>query len=66
MKAAPKAVFGIWADLKVSQLNRLLRPFNVRLVVKGSKAWGDQVNVVAQAILEQPAAPARAPSATDP
>jgi hypothetical protein len=45
-----KSVFGLWAEIKVSQLNRLLRPFNVRLVVKGSKEWGDQVAITAHRI----------------
>ena len=50
-----KAVFGLWSDIKVSQLNRILRPFNVRLVLKTSKEWGDSVHITAQPIeVEQP------------
>lgn len=52
-----KAVFGLWSNIKVSDLNRLLRPYNVRLVCKSSKEWGDQVAVTAQKI-EEPAKPA--------
>ena len=48
-----KAVFGLWSGIKVSQLNRLLRPFNVRLVLKTSKEWGEQVHVTAQPIVEE-------------
>lgn len=51
-----KAIFGVGADIKVSQLNRLLRPWNVRLVAKGSRQWGDALTITAQAI-EVPAAP---------
>lgn len=57
-----KAVFAVWNDIKVSQLNRLLRPYNVRLVVKSSRDWGDRVTVTAHGV-EPPKAPAEgAPS----
>ena len=58
-----KAVFGLCSGIKVSQLNRLLRPFNVRLVVKSSKEWGSQVAVTAQA-LEPLSAPPAPPAAS--
>lgn len=45
-----KAVYGLWADIKVSQLNRILRPFNVRLIVKKSREWDGQVAITAHAI----------------
>ena len=48
MAAREKALFGVWADLKPADVNRILKPHGVRLVVKGSKAWGRSVNVTAQ------------------
>ena len=45
-----KSLFSLWVDVKVSHLNRLLRPFNVRLIEKRSKEWGDKVVITAQAI----------------
>jgi hypothetical protein len=45
-----KAVFAVWNDVRVSDLNRLLRPYNVRLVIKSSKDWGDQVHISAQPV----------------
>ena len=47
-----KALFGLWQDIKVSQINRLLKPFNVRLVMKKSRDWGAQVSVTAHYIKE--------------
>ncbi len=46
--AKQRALFGLWSDIGAAQINRLLKPHGVRLVVKGSKAWGDQVNVTVQ------------------
>lgn len=57
-----KALFGLWSEIRVSQLNRLLRPYNVRLVLKTSKNWGDQVAITVEAIPVDPA-PATAPPA---
>ena len=45
-----KSIFALWSDVKISQLNRLLRPFNCRLVSKGSKNWGDKVVITAEMI----------------
>jgi TolB-like protein len=45
-----KALFGVWSELKASEINRILKAHGVRLVVKGSKLWGDKVNVTAQKI----------------
>lgn len=50
-----KSVFDLWANIKISHLNRLLRPMNVRLVEKKSKAWGDKVVITAEKIPEVPA-----------
>mgnify|MGYP003395237931 CR=1 FL=1 len=47
-----KALFGLWSSFKVAQINRLLRPHNVRLVLKKSKDWGDQVSLTAHLIKE--------------
>ncbi len=44
-----KALFGLWGELKVSDINRILKPHGVKLVAKGSKAWGKQVTVTAHA-----------------
>lgn len=49
-----KALFGLWSDMKVPDLNRLLKPHGVRLVLKKSKDWGLQVSVTAHPI-EAPA-----------
>ncbi len=54
-----KAVFEVWANIKVSHLNRILRPFNVRLVLKRSKEWGDRVTITAQPIDTAALAPPR-------
>jgi hypothetical protein len=51
-----KAIFGLWGDIRVSQINRLLRPHGVRLVAKYSRDWGDQVNITAHKI-EEPTKP---------
>jgi hypothetical protein len=45
-----KAVFAVWNDVRVSDLNRLLRPYNVRLVIKSSKDWRGQVHISAQPV----------------
>ena len=44
-----KAWFGLLQDVKVTDLNRLLKPHSVRLVVKKSKDWGKNVSVTAHA-----------------
>lgn len=46
--AKEKALFGVWGEIKASEINRLLKAHGVRLVVKGSKLWGNKVNVTAQ------------------
>lgn len=48
--AKEKALFGVWGELKASEINRLLKAHGVRLVVKGSKLWGEKVNVTAQVL----------------
>ena len=45
-----KALFAVWGEIKVSDLNRILKPHGVKLVTKGSKAWGKQVNVTAHPV----------------
>ena len=45
-----KAWFGLLQDMKVVDLNRLLKSHGVRLVVKKSKDWGKNVSVTAHAI----------------
>lgn len=45
-----KSVFGLWSEIRAADLNRLLKPYGVRLVVKSSRNWGDQVHVTAQPI----------------
>ena len=47
-----KSLFGLWSDFKASDINRLLRSHNVRLVVKKSKDWGDKVTVTAHRVSE--------------
>lgn len=49
-----KALFGLWSSFKVAQINRLLRPHNVRLVLKKSKDWGQEVSLTAHLIKERP------------
>lgn len=60
--AKGKSLFGLWSDMKVSDINRLLRPHGVRLVAKGSKEYGDAVVITAQAIADP--APAAVPEIT--
>ena len=45
-----KAWFGLLQDVKVVDLNRLLKPHGVRLVLKKSKDWGKNVSVTAHAV----------------
>ena len=45
-----KAWFGLQQDVKVVDLNRLLKPHGVRLVVKKSKDWGKNVSITAHAL----------------
>lgn len=52
-----KSLFDLWANIRVSHLNRLLRPFDVRLVEKKSKAWGEKVVITAEKIPAPVAAP---------
>ena len=40
----------MWQDMKVADLNRVLKPLGVRLVVKKSKDWGKRVTVTAHPI----------------
>lgn len=42
-----KALFGLWSEMKVPDINRILKPHGVRLVMKRSKVWGKQVSVTA-------------------
>lgn len=49
---AMKAVYGLWADIQIGQLNKLLKPFGCRLVKKTSKDWGQAVSVTAHALEE--------------
>jgi len=59
-----KALFGQWAEMKASDLNRILKPHGVKLVVKKSKEWGTQVNVTAHKVVV-PVRRARAVKAAD-
>ena len=45
-----KAWFGLLQDVKVVDLNRLLKAHGVRLVVKKSKDWGKNVSVTAHTV----------------
>ena len=58
-----KAWFGLLQDVKVVDLNRLLKLHGVRLVVKKSKDWGKNVSVTAHAA-GAPAKRGRAPRQT--
>lgn len=49
-KTNQKVVFGLWSNIGVADLNRLLKTYGVRLVAKRSKEWGDQVTITAQMI----------------
>lgn len=51
MKTKQRAVFGLWSDVRISDLNRLLKPYGVRLVLKSSRDWGDQVSVTAHPVI---------------
>ena len=48
-----KAWFGLLQDMKVVDINRVLKPHGVRLVVKKSKDWGKNVSVTAHATVAQ-------------
>lgn len=61
--AKGKSLFGLWSDMKVSDINRLLREHNVRLVAKHSKEWGDQVAITAHSIAADPQPEVPAPDA---
>lgn len=52
--AQQKVVVGEWGSFKYSQLNRVLKPLGVRLVVTRSKKLGKQVAVTAQVIEAKP------------
>lgn len=45
-----KALFGLYSDFGVADINRLLKPHGVRLVLKKSKDWGKNVSVTAHAV----------------
>ena len=45
--AKQKALFGRWGDMRIGAINKLLKPFGCRLVLKKSKEWGDQVSLTA-------------------
>ena len=45
-----KAWYGLLQDMKVVDLNRLLKPHGVRLVVKKSKEFGKNVCITTQTI----------------
>jgi hypothetical protein len=59
-----KALFGLWSDFKVADINRVLKPHGVRLVLKKSKDWGKNVSVTAHPTVVQKRA--RKPVAPDP
>lgn len=46
-----KAWYGEWKDVKVVDLNRILKAHGVRLVVKKSKEWGKNCTVTAHGVL---------------
>ena len=48
--AKSKILKGEWGKLKAAEINRLLKPFGVRLLVKHSKNWGAEVAVTAERI----------------
>lgn len=50
-----KALFGRWADMQVGAINKLLKPYGVRLVKKTSKEWGGQVSLTAHPVELPPA-----------
>lgn len=45
-----KALFGLWSEMKVPDINRILKPHGVRLVMKRSKDWGKNVSVTAHPV----------------
>ena len=45
-----KALFGLWSEMRVPDINRILKPHGVRLVMKRSKVWGKQVSVTAHPV----------------
>ena len=59
-------IFGLWADFKVHQFNRMLRPYNVRLVLKTSREWGEKVSITAVAIPVVNVVALRAPATMGP
>lgn len=62
--AKAKAVYGKWADIKIGDVNRLLKPFGARLVAKRSKEWAGNMVITAHPVgsarvrAPKPAAPA--------
>lgn len=46
-----KAWYGEWKDVKVTDLNRLLKAHGVRIVVKKSKEWGKNCTVTAHPVV---------------
>lgn len=55
MPKKQKSILAPWGQITAAELNRLLKPHNVRLVVTHSKKWGEQVNVAAMRIPLVPA-----------
>ena len=57
-----KALFGLWGEFGVADLNRVLKPHGVRLVLKKSKDWGKNISVTAHAVsVRKPRAVAAVP-----
>lgn len=52
-KGGNRCLFARWADLKGPDLNRILKPYGVRLVVKSSRQWGEQVAVTAHPLVKR-------------
>lgn len=46
-----KAWYGEWKDVKVVDLNRILKAHGVRIVVKKSKEWGKNCTVTAHPVV---------------
>ncbi len=47
---APKPAFGIFDYSMIPKLRRLLKFFGLRLIVRSSRAWGDQVEITLERI----------------
>ena len=46
-----KAWYGEWKDVKVVDLNRILKAHGVRIVIKKSKEWGKNCTVTAHSVV---------------